>query len=161
MLQGLVQLRLHLLLNLLALFPHILAGIDLRHLDTLHRRRGTRTVGTPGGLQILLHQDGNNGHDHQDTDETKNSAHTSPPTTGCDGAIIARQGLRTCSKSLRSRVGAQSGCVRSDVARCSAQKSPDFAPTRRDSNLAGARLGAIYVVADPRNSNAIAAVLRR
>ena len=45
-------------------------------------------------------------------------------------------------------------------ARASAQKSPDFAPTLRDSVFADARSGAVCVVANPRNSTAIAAVLR-
>jgi len=54
-------------------------------------------------------------------------------------------------------------------ARASAQKSPDFTPTRRDSGIAlpgkgrparAARAGAVCVVANPRNSWAIAAVWR-
>ena len=54
-------------------------------------------------------------------------------------------------------------------ARASAQKSPDFTPTLRDSGFAlpgkgrparAARAGAVCVVANPRNSWAIAAVLR-
>ena len=45
-------------------------------------------------------------------------------------------------------------------ARDSAQKSPDFAPTLRDSVFADARSGAVCVVANPRNSRAIAAVSR-
>ena len=45
-------------------------------------------------------------------------------------------------------------------ARDSAQKSPDFAPTLRDSVFADARSGAVCGVANPRNSTAIAAVSR-